>query len=84
MIEKGEESGEAREVTKGAKITFICPVGPFFNNYSNNHLFQSANYFVDSVLITLYTLVLVFTTPLHVRTVMSLLQIRTLKCREVI
>ena len=78
------------KLSKEQQRPLICPVGPFTSDNDNNH-FQRANYFLGSVLFTLCTLLLIYTTTLQVRTVytttlqvMPLSPVGNLKCREVI
>lgn len=79
-----------KKLLKEQQRPLICPVGPFTNDKDNNH-FQWANYFLDSVLVTLCALLLIYITTLQVRTVhtktlqaMPLSPIENPKCREVI
>lgn len=88
--EKGRNLERPREVIERAMGPLADPVGLFTNDNDNNHL-QRANYFLDSALFTLCTLLLIYTTTLQVRTVyITILQVMPLspvgnpKCREVI
>lgn len=77
----GRNLEKLRAISEGTTESFHLSCWPV---YQWQQSFQRANCFLDSVLITWYTSLLIFTTTLQGRTIMPLSPIRSLKSREVI